>query len=197
MQVNSSSSSSYLTEITQNNNKTRNSSKGNNFPNTQDTVSISAEAFALAQDMYLQNRADFAKQQMEDQPDTANAGGAGANDNKSAEGSTLKDIFHSYLYDSSGRRNKSVGADGAPSAENNAEQQLKEIERQIKTLQGEIEAIGSSDMPEVAKEMRIGELQKEISGLLIQKSALKSGMSAETTTSTPSRISMVAAASKK
>jgi len=172
MRINEHPSQVYLAEITQDKNKSNAFDTRQNLPSAQDSVSISTEAFTLAQEMYIKNKTDFAKY-MEEDASTATSSMASTKGIDTSP--TLKEIYHSYLYNSKGKRNKSVGANGSSSPESDLEQKIGEIEKKIKELQGQIESVASSDMPEVAKAMRVSGLQKEISSLLIQKSSLQSG----------------------
>jgi len=179
MRINDQPSPFYLAEITQDKRKSHKSETRQNLPNTQDSVSISAEAFALAQEMYVQNKIELTFDR-EENSDAIRPSIAGTNIQASVEsGPTQREIFNSFLYDSKGRRNKVAGS----SSTGSIEEQIEAIEKRIEQLQGQIEKIASSDEPEAVKESQIDAIKGQISALSSQKSSLEGTRLKESTAS--------------
>ena len=148
MKIENYSSQPYLAEINRNN-KTNNLSTGNSFPNTQDSVSISAEGFALLQEMFIQGKIEESKAL----DSSENSGESNSSGEKEAESSSsLRDTLRSYLYDSNGKRNGEESVDD-----------------KIEKLEAQMETIASSDVSDDVKEAEIGAIQAQITTLLGQK----------------------------
>ena len=134
-----------------------------------DTVSISAEAFALARQMYASAfGASLARE--EDAAEEGSSASQAVNDYKA--------IFNDYrgmglFAEDSG---KAAGAGGAGDSEADSDsmsKQMAKLEKQIQDLLKELESVMSSSMPEVQKESAANEIQKKISELQSTLGTLK------------------------
>lgn len=179
MKIDSDASSFYLPEINGNKKSKDNFDSRQNSPDVQDSISISAEAFALAQEMYVKEKVDYS-QPIEESGDI------------SISGRTTSDIFTRHTQDTKQKsyieelnRKKlldmlngdsepaeNVAAPSKPMA-SDPQKQLDDVEKKIKALQGQIEKVASSELPEMTKEVQINGLQSQISELLSQKSKLE------------------------
>lgn len=137
-----------------------------------DTVSISAEALALARQMYASAfGASLAREEdAEDAADEGVSSSQAVNDYKS--------IFNDYrgmgLFDEDSGRAAGAGTAGDSEADtDSASRQMAKLEKQIQDLMKELESVMSSSMPEVQRESAANEIQKKISELQSTLGTLK------------------------
>ncbi len=134
-----------------------------------DTVSISAEALALARQMYASAfGASLARE--EDAADEGASSSQAVNDYKS--------IFNDYrgmglFVEDSGTAAGAGTAGDSEADTDSASRQMAKLEKQIQDLMKELESVMSSSMPEVQKESAANEIQKKISELQSTLGTLK------------------------
>lgn len=134
-----------------------------------DTVSISAEAFALARQMYA-TAFGVSLAQEDGATDEGASSSQAVNDYKS--------IFNDYrgmgLFDEDSGTAAGAGTAGDSEADtDSASRQMAKLEKQIQDLMKELESVMSSSMPEVQKESAANEIQKKISELQSTLGTLK------------------------
>ncbi len=134
-----------------------------------DTVSISAEAFALARKMYA-SAFGVSLAQEDGTTDEGASSSKAVNDYKS--------IFNDYrgmgLFDEDSDKAASTGTAGDSEADSDSmSRQMARLEKQIQDLMKELESVMSSSMPEVQKESAANEIQKKISELQSTLGTLK------------------------
>ena len=134
-----------------------------------DTVTFSAEALALARQMYS---SAFGASIAWDSEETGEA-----TNRESASVGDYKKLFNEYrgmgLFDEDGASEGAASTEDA--ASDSASRQTAKLEKQIRDLLEKLETVMSSDMPEEQKEMAGAELQKKISELQSSLAALKRG----------------------
>lgn len=134
-----------------------------------DTVSISAEALALARQMYA-SAFGASLAQEEGATDEDSSASQAVNDYKS--------IFNDYrgmgLFDEDSGKAAGAGTAGDSEADSDSmSKQMAKLEKQIQDLMKELESVMSSSMPEVQKESAANEIQKKISELQSTLGTLK------------------------
>ena len=174
MRVNNNSSQVLFPDAAQN--QRRQFDKEKNYSRAGDSVSISPEASALAQEMRAKGRTEST--QYTDESINAKNPNATNPEAKAAKNTaSLSDLYDSYflLFRESKDDDKSASTSSSSSS-SGLQKKIDAIEKQIKKLEGQIEQVASSDAPDVVKESQISALEQQIDALSSQLASLKSAM---------------------
>lgn len=127
------------------------------IPSKTDTVSISTEGFALAQEMWSTSHVQG---ELETEAETE----------AEEKEKNLRELYKSFMYDENGRKVDDTGEDGASPTD----KAVAEIEKQIKALRQElVEVYSDPDIPEAGKEATAAGIIQEIDVLTQEKAALE------------------------
>lgn len=164
-----------------------NNSDRQNVQSQGDTVSISAEAFALAKQQYL-GQAEISEVLQEEKKnnlfalkasnDAESDSIAGAE--KDDEAGALSEQFATYMYTPDGRsRNGSDGGD--------IEKSIKALEKKIDTLQDQLVKVSESGASGAETEVQVESINKNIEAVVAQISTLREQQSKQSEPTTTAK----------
>lgn len=150
MQISGFDYNPLLSGISERNFQYRSKVSGQSFPSTQDTVSFSTEAIALAAEMGKSDGATFAstlEKEMVKSASTENSTKPASSTDKPADSKSLRAQLREQL-DTAAGKNVGAGSSGGTSPE----EELERIKKLIEKLQSQLEKINSSpSIPESQK----------------------------------------------